>query len=676
VKNRTLKSLYFALGNNFDHARSENTMSESKHRYPVSSLWPTVWLIIALIAIKASYFNLSKYWTGDPLGELLSWPYLQWLAAISQADVLFALCVGLLAASALLAARGRAKTQSLVYWTFILFGLLALLYAVVSRQVYAYYSAPLTYQLLTLAGEPRKLWSSVEAYVTYAAVCFLIGIPSAFVLLSWVSDRFYRRQSLTTRRSMQVFLTFAVICWLGLGQQLHGSRWFQVQDHYIVESPHTTLLQSYFLALANAHPALPSSNISSEDLRDFLPATQRPSGESILPSIIQDSGFRPRNVILIVLESVGTRYLQLYGSNLETTPRLERERSSELVVEKYYAPVAWTAYSLISLVLSKRPPFEPYKEFKFEARTKAGDGFAQVLRSAGYRTAFMSSGDPDWASPGFLEQNGFQDIVRGEDFSAAKQISSWGTKDRLLFDEMLSWIAKRGGEPFFLMAWTDQTHQPYELAPGQTFTDLMPGNKQGAKGDLNRYLSLIRDDDAEIGRLLDSLLQLGLAKDTLVVITGDHGEAFADPHSGSGHGFTVYDEEVRVPLIVWNPWLFRSGRRLSIIGSHTDLAPTILDLLGIPGQTHWEGRSLFDPSRPPRTYLFAAAWGQYLLGVRQENFKYIYDARQGQEELYDLSTDPDEQRNISVREPELAKRLRRRLAAWLRVERQEHADSR
>jgi arylsulfatase A-like enzyme len=288
----------------------------------------------------------------------------------------------------------------------------------------------------------------------------------------------------------------------------------------------------------------------------------------------------------------------------------------------------------------------------------------------------MSAGHPDWASPGFLEQNGFQEVVRGQDFSAAKQISSWGTTDRLLFDGMLNWIGKRASEPFFLMAWTDQTHQPFTLAPGQTFTDLIGDNKKGANGELNRYVSLIRDDDAEIGRLLDVLRELGLANDTLVVITGDHGEAFADPHSGSGHGFTVYDEEVRVPLILWNPRLFRSGRRLDVIGSHTDLAPTILDLLGFPGQKHWEGRSLFDSGRPPRTYLFAAAWGQYLLGVRQANFKYIYDARQGQEELYDLFKDPDEQRNIAAREPRLAQSLRGRLAAWLRVERDEDPDKR
>ncbi len=109
-----------------------------------------------------------------------------------------------------------------------------------------------------------------------------------------------------------------------------------------------------------------------------------------------------------------------------------------------------------------------------------------------------------------------------------------------------------------------------------------------------------------------------------------------------------------------------------MIGSHTDLAPTVLDVLGLPPPKEWDGRSLFAAERPPRTYLFAAAWGQYLLGVREEDWKYIYDARGGREELYDLSTDRDEQKNLAASQTERACRLRQRLAAWLQVEQSRH----
>jgi lipoteichoic acid synthase len=382
-------------------------------------------------------------------------------------------------------------------------------------------------------------------------------------------------------------------------------------------------------------------------------------------------GTRPRNVILIVLESVGTRYLSLYGSKVDTTPRLVTEQGNALVFDRYYAPVAWTAYSLISLATSRRPKMEVYNTLFFGASSSEGGSLATVLKEHGYRTAFMAAGDLDWASQGLLQRNGFNEVQRMEDVPATKTISSWGAQDLSLFDGISKWIGKRGSQPFFLMAWTGQTHHPYKLAPGQEQIELLPPDmKTKEKNDLGRYVSLIREVDTLIGRLLDHLRTSGLADDTLVVVTGDHGEAFGRLHHVSGHGFTVYDEEVRAPLFLWNPRLFPRGGHSDVIGSQTDLAPTLLDVLGVPQPAGWDGRSLFAAGRPPRTYLFAAAWGSYLLGVREENWKYIYDVRGGQEELYDLAADVDEQKDVAAAQPDRAHRLRQRLAAWLQVERQ------
>ena len=187
--------------------------------------------------------------------------------------------------------------------------------------------------------------------------------------------------------------------------------------------------------------------------------------------------------------------------------------------------------------------------------------------------------------------------------------------------------------------------------PGQKVVDVLPPENRQGNPSLANYTSLIREVDSQIGRFLAWLRERGLADDTIVIVTGDHGEAFGEPHGGSGHGFTAYDEELRVPLIIWNPRLFRDGGRVTTVGSHIDLAPTILDLLGLRSPNGWDGASLFDERKPPRAYLFAAAWGQYLLGVRSGDWKYIYDARLGSEELYNLTEDPDERRDLSRLEP-------------------------
>lgn len=630
--------------------------------------WPAFWLTLLLVFVKASYVEMATYW------KWATWPqdfasrlFVEWAAAASQADALFAAATGACAAALFLAARGRPRLSRAVRNAFVALGVTLLVFAVVGRQIFSYYSAPLTYQLLLLGGEPAKLRSSIEAFVTPWSVLALIGLPSALLLLTVAGERMERRLEWRARLSVRAVLLLLGAAWLALGQSQVKSGWFEAQDRYFRENPHWVFLHSLALAMGDGSPVLGATALAASDAGDF----GRPGGQAG-PSKAgrhRPAGSRPPNVVLIVLESVGTRYLGLYGSEFDTTPALRSEQDNQLVFDNYYAPVGWTAYSLLSMTMSQRPPMERYNELSFRAASMHGASLAEVLAAAGYRTAFMAAGDPDWASAGFLERSGFQEVLRGKDLSSSAQISSWGTEDRVLFERMASWVKDNAAAPFFLMAWTDQTHHPYTVAPGQQTVDVLGPEQRAANPSLANYASLIRAADQQIGRFLATLREIGLAEDTIVVITGDHGEAFGEPRGGGGHGFTVYDEEVRVPLVLWNPKRFRHGGKSATVGSHVDLAPTILDLAGLQVPDGWDGISLFDERRPPRTYLFAAAWGQYLLGVRSGDWKYIYDARLGREELYDLRQDPDELRDLSRAEPIRAAELRRRLAAWMEDER-------
>jgi arylsulfatase A-like enzyme len=102
---------------------------------------------------------------------------------------------------------------------------------------------------------------------------------------------------------------------------------------------------------------------------------------------------------------------------------------------------------------------------------------------------------------------------------------------------------------------------------------------------------------------------------------------------------------------------------VATIGSHVDLMPTLAHLLELPPAPSWEGRSLFEAGRPPRAYFYAAN-DDYLLGVREANWKYIYNVTRGRDELYDLARDPREQHNLAEQHPQACQRLRRHLAAW------------
>ena len=126
-----------------------------------------------------------------------------------------------------------------------------------------------------------------------------------------------------------------------------------------------------------------------------------------------------------------------------------------------------------------------------------------------------------------------------------------------------------------------------------------------------------------------------------------------------------------MPLLLWYPRLHKLAARSTVIGSHIDLAPTIAGIAGFPAPPDWQGRSLLDPTHPPRAYFYVAE-DHYSLGVREDTWKYIFDLREGAEELYDLSADPTEQHNLAATQPERCARLRQRLAAWTDANRRQY----
>jgi arylsulfatase A-like enzyme len=372
----------------------------------------------------------------------------------------------------------------------------------------------------------------------------------------------------------------------------------------------------------------------------------------------------PRNVILLVLESTAARYLSVYGSRYGTTPRLQAESRHSLVFDNFYCHFGLTSHSLVALTLSIYPGMT-WREYTVERPDLPGTTVAEILQPRGYRSAFIHSGDLAYSNQvGFLSNRGFEDLWDFRDLGCGPASFSWGVEDRCLIDGMLKWIDQDRERPFYLMGWTIQTHHPYPLSEGQPALDLLQGEQPPDAYDLSRYLNVLHEVDRQIGRLLAGLRSRGLADDTLVIITGDHGEAFGDPHDTYGHGRKLYQENVNVPLVLWNPKLFAGGPHRKTLGGHIDLSPTVLDLLGLPPAPSWQGRSLFAETRPPRVYFYAADH-DYLLGVRENDWKYVYDVRHGREFLFDLGRDPLEQVNRAAEDPARCRRLRQRVTAWM-----------
>ena len=206
-----------------------------------------------------------------------------------------------------------------------------------------------------------------------------------------------------------------------------------------------------------------------------------------------------------------------------------------------------------------------------------------------------------------------------------------------MVNRVLSWIDQKKDRPFFVVGWTTQTHHPYQLSPGQNEVKFCDGKLPREVEGLNSYLNCIAEADRQIGRLIDGIKSRGLADDTLIVITGDHGEAFEWPHDVSGHGLR-FTRSRECPLHVLEPRLFPTGSRLHTVGGHIDLNPTVLDLLQLQGGV-LAGAKPFVIG-PPATRLFLCCQSRLPSGCSGGQWKYIYNATVGVDELYDLSTIP------------------------------------
>jgi lipoteichoic acid synthase len=291
----------------------------------------------------------------------------------------------------------------------------------------------------------------------------------------------------------------------------------------------------------------------------------------------------------------------------------------------------------------------------------------RMLKGNGYRTGFFSSsGLAFQLQSQFLLTQGF-DRVEDPDTFGAPKIFSWGVADSCMTDHLIDWIRREPGRPFYAVAWTIQTHAPYALTPGKPVIDFVDSHGSEERASLNRYLNAEREADAQIGRVFSALRQAHLDQSTVVIITGDHGEAFGDLHDSHFHGLNLFEEDIHVPLILWSPALFSHETHTQTVGGHLDIGPTVLDLVGLDVPVGVQGRSLFDPSRPPRVYFFQNK--SYLLfGLRSGNWKYIYNSVTGKEQLFDLKGDPQEQTNVAGENPSLTHEFRERIAAWVQTQ--------
>ncbi len=280
---------------------------------------------------------------------------------------------------------------------------------------------------------------------------------------------------------------------------------------------------------------------------------------------------------------------------------------------------------------------------------------ASVLAGAGYRTGLFHSGR--------FMYLGMDAVVRGRGYDTLEDAgdiggerdSSFGIDEPSAVKRTLTWIdGLAPGERFLLSYLPIAGHHPYPAPRGGPFP---------SEREIDRYRNSLFDADAALGQLLDGLRERGRFDDTLFVIVGDHGEAFGQHEGNYGHTLFLYDENVRVPLVVSAPGLTRDPVRVGRVASAVDLTPTVLDLLGLPASANeYQGRSLLDPR--PAMALFCTDYALTYAGLRDGRWKFLHEIESGRSQLFDLGADPDEANDLAAEYPERVTAYRDHVLNW------------
>jgi arylsulfatase A-like enzyme len=340
-------------------------------------------------------------------------------------------------------------------------------------------------------------------------------------------------------------------------------------------------------------------------------------------------------------------------------PNLTTLAQKAILFENAYTVFPETIKSFVGVHSGIHPaldtPAERYEDLGLPA-------LGNLLHEQGYRTGLFHSGRFAYLGmDAVVGSRGFDTCEDAGDIGGERD-SSFGIDEESTVRRILRWIDTRSTQPFFLTYLPIAGHHPYATPTGEGPFPSVPA--------INRYRNALHYADQAVGQLLDGLRQRGLKQSTLFILCGDHGQAFEQHPGNIGHTLFLYEENVRVPLLIAAPGLFENSQRVNCVASLVDTMPTILDLLGLPIPHRIEGRSLL--SGPERVALFCTDYSMGLLGLRDGPWKMIHEVETGRSRLYNLTHDPNEKIDLSQGYPERVETYTHHLLEWAAAQRYRH----
>jgi arylsulfatase A-like enzyme len=449
-------------------------------------------------------------------------------------------------------------------------------------------------------------------------------------------------------------------------------------------------------------------------------------------SIAASSTNPPPHIVLLTIDALSAEHMSLYGGARPTTPMLNAFAAQATTFEHSYANANFTTPGVASILTGTRPWTHRAPQLpswpEIEARRAS---LPALLHQAGYQTAYVSTNAVAGAAKNglnsyfdFASRDRIRDVSLCTDGLSAlfkyacpvaalplfNQLSTWtdqarGGRDsshydpKLAIEPALAWLARTDkSKPVFLWVHLFPPHSPYAApspwlgafdasADARNIPDSEPnwGYELGSATDARvqvlaaRYDESVAYADFYAGQFLQRALQ-ELGENTVVVVTADHGESFRHGY-GAHTGPGMFDEIIRVPLIIKLPWQNQAVRS-DPLAEQVDIAPTVAEIAGLNAPAVWEGRSLLAAWAAPQQQSALAPKDVFSMNFEQNprfsvlangvvavidgHWKLVHylgrlhypQMPSPSDALFDLSVDPGESRNVAAAQPQLVRSLR------------------
>lgn len=365
------------------------------------------------------------------------------------------------------------------------------------------------------------------------------------------------------------------------------------------------------------------------------------------------------NVLVIMIESLSLEMTTVANPEEKSFAVIDKLKDSSVIFNSYRTVFPGTSRSFITANCGSLPgtAHETVTNYMVDFRC---DPMVETFNKAGYSTAFFGSSlftYDNLSSAAFAKKYSvFKDFNSLKNkYGDDSKLYSYQVKDSDTAKEAFQFMSETAKKDsrFFTYVFLYATHYPYSS----------PLSKNEKSGSIESYRKTQSYLSGVIENLLEKMESGGILQNTAVIITADHGEAFGKRKGVYGHGHSLYDEAIKIPLLIYLPGL-KKGVVSNKSGSHVDLAPTITALAGLEPETDWQGIDLLDDRTDSRPLFIFTRSSTKLNGVVDGNYKYIYNVTEKTEMLFDLDKDPDEQHNITEERTEESKYYKALVKNW------------